>query len=77
MAIKTPGAVRKRPGSAAAPEEDAGVGSEKRILCRALSNRRPKTLHVRAAIAWPVSSLRNRVRVSVVLLSTGLVSMDE
>ena len=43
----------------------------------ALSNRCPKALHVRAAIAWPVWSLRHRVRVSVVLLSTGLVSMDE
>ena len=30
---------------------------------------------MRAAITWPVSSLWHRVRVSVVLLSTGLVSM--
>ena len=38
-------------------------------------NRRAKALHVRATMSWPVSSLRHRVRVSVVLLSTGLVSM--
>ena len=77
MAIKTPGAVSERPGSAEAPEERCGSGILETDSLPRMPNRQPKTLHVRAAVAWPVSSLRNRVRVSVVLLSTGLVSMDE
>ena len=34
MATQTAGVVSERPGSAAAPEEDAGVESPRRILCR-------------------------------------------
>ena len=34
MGIKTPRAVRQRPGRATASEEDAAVASPERILCR-------------------------------------------
>ena len=77
MGIKTPRAVAERSGSATSPAKDAGVGSSKRILCRLCRTGELRLYMCGPRLRGRCRSLRHRVRVSVVLLSTGLVSMDE
>ena len=47
----------------------------RRIRCRVCEHGRPKALHVRAAIAWPVSELQHRVRLFMVPRPARLVSV--